>query len=90
VCLPPKANQQTFEIQPSARVDVKVNGKRIPESKVTLNPDGNVTLNIVIRAGDHVVITANREIENIIDNMTQNVMRMTMNAVSTVRREQDC
>jgi hypothetical protein len=76
-----EAGQQTFEIQPSARVDVKVNGKRIPESKVTSNPDGNVTLNIVIRAGDHVVITANREIENIIDNMTQNVMRMTMNAV---------
>jgi hypothetical protein len=76
-----EAGQKTFEIQPSATVAVKVNGKRLPDSKVTSTPDGAVTLNTVIRAGDQVVITANREIENIIDNMTQNVMRMTMNAV---------
>jgi hypothetical protein len=76
-----KANQQQFEIQPSANVVVKVNGKKIPASKVTSTSDGFVTLNIVIKDGDQVVITANREIDNIIDNMTQNVMRMTMNAI---------
>ena len=76
-----QANQQQFEIQPSTNIGVKVNGKKIPASKVTATSDGFVTLNIVINSGDQVVITANREIDNIIDNMTQNVMRMTMNAI---------
>jgi glutaredoxin 2 len=76
-----EANQKAFEVQPSAQISVKVNGKNIPASKISSTPDGQVTLNIVINAGDQVVITSNREIENIIDNMTQNVMRMTMNAV---------
>jgi hypothetical protein len=76
-----EANQKAFEIQPSAQVSVKLNGKNVPASKVSSTPDGQVTLNVVIKAGDQVVITSNREIENIIDNMTQNVMRMTMNAI---------
>ena len=76
-----EANQKSFEIQPSAQVSVKINGKNVPASKISSTPDGTVTLNIVINAGDQVVITSNREIENIIDNMTQNVMRMTMNAI---------
>jgi hypothetical protein len=40
-----------------------------------------VTLKVPYRPGDVLIIETQREIENMIDNMTRNVMRMTMNGL---------
>jgi site-specific DNA-cytosine methylase len=76
-----KEGQQDFKIQPATEVDVEINGNPVDPDKVTMTADGKVKLDVPVEAGDLVVFKASREIENIIDNMTRNVMRMTMNGL---------
>jgi hypothetical protein len=76
-----KDGQQDFKIQPAAEVEVEINGSPVDSDKFTVTPDGQVKLDVPVTAGDLVVFKASREIENIIDNMTRNVMRMTMNGL---------
>ena len=75
------AGQQDFTITPTSVVRVKVNGKRVSPDLVTATPDGKVRLDMALQENDLVVFETNREIQNIIDNMTRNVMRMTMNGI---------
>lgn len=74
-------DQQVFKIQPAKILTVEVNGKTIDPADIKATPEGEVRLNVPIAKGDLVVFTASREIENIIDNMTRNVTRMTMNGL---------
>ena len=76
-----KDGQQDFKIQPATEVDVEINGNPVAPDKVTMTADGKVKVDMPIAKGDLVVFKASREIENIIDNMTRNVMRMTMNGL---------
>jgi hypothetical protein len=76
-----KEGQQDFKIQPAVEVEVEINGDPVDPDNVTMTADGKVKLNVPVEAGDLVVFKASREIENIIDNMTRNVMRMTMNGL---------
>jgi len=73
--------QTDFKIQPSSVVQVEVNGKQVAPSLVTTTPEGDVRLDLELNENDLVVFKTNREIQNIIDNMTRNVMRMTMNGL---------
>ena len=73
--------QQTFKIQPASVISAKINGTEVPSDKMEITPTGEVKINLPIKAGDLVVFNTNREIENMIDNMTRNVMRMTMNGL---------
>ena len=73
--------QRNFNIQPASMVNVSVNGTDIPSSGFDVSPDGEVKFANPLSGGDRVVFTTNREIENMIDNMTRNVMRMTMNGL---------
>jgi hypothetical protein len=75
------AGQKDFKIQPSSVVKVEVNGKPVSDDLVSATPDGQVRLDMDLEENDLVVFKTNREIENIIDNMTRNVMRMTMNGI---------
>jgi hypothetical protein len=76
-----KDGQQDFKIQPATEVEVEINGSPVDSDKFTMTADGRVKLDVPVTAGDLVVFKASREIENIIDNMTRNVMRMTMNGL---------
>jgi len=76
-----KEGQKDFKIQPSSVVAVEINGKKVDPDLVTATPEGNVRIDMDLKANDLVVFKTNREIENIIDNMTRNVMRMTMNGI---------
>jgi hypothetical protein len=76
-----KDGQKDFKIQPSSVVKVMVNGKPVAEDLVSVTPSGDVRLDMDLKENDLVVFQTNREIENIIDNMTRNVMRMTMNGI---------
>jgi GNAT superfamily N-acetyltransferase len=76
-----KEGQQDFKIQPSSVVKVKVNGQRISSDKISVTSSGEVRIDMPLQENDLVVFETNREIENIIDNMTRNVMRMTMNGI---------
>ena len=73
--------QTDFNIQPSSVVQVEVNGKKVDPALVTTTPEGDVRLDLELNENDLVVFKTNREIQNIIDNMTRNVMRMTMNGL---------
>jgi hypothetical protein len=75
------AGQKDFKIQPSSVVKVEVNGAPVADELVSVAPDGQVRLDMDLEENDLVVFKTNREIENIIDNMTRNVMRMTMNGI---------
>ena len=76
-----KEGQQTFKIPPATVLEVEINGELVDQKKITATADGQVKLDVPITEGDLVVFKASREIENIIDNMTRNVMRMTMNGL---------
>ena len=76
-----KAGQKEFKIQPSSSVEVEVNDVPVPQSKLSVTADGKVTINLPLKENDLVVIKTHREIQNIIDNMTNNVMRMTINGL---------
>jgi hypothetical protein len=76
-----KEGQQTFKIQPATVLEVEINGEPVAQDKITATAEGQVKLDVPVTEGDLVVFKASREIENIIDNMTRNVMRMTMNGL---------
>lgn len=76
-----KQGQKDFKIQPSSVVKVEVNGKPVAEDLISVTPTGEVRIDMDLNDNDLVVFKTNREIENIIDNMTRNVMRMTMNGI---------
>lgn len=76
-----KEGQKEFNIQPSSVVKVEVNGKAVPADKMSVTASGEVRLDLDLHDNDLVVFKTNREIQNIIDNMTNNVMRMTMNGI---------
>jgi hypothetical protein len=73
--------QTEFKIQPSSVINITVNNKKLTKSEYTSSPKGEITFKNPLSEGDVVVIEGAREIENIIDNMTRNVMRMTMNGL---------
>lgn len=73
--------QKDFKIQPSSVVKVKVNGTPVDNELISVTPNGEVRIDMDLKADDLVVFETNREIQNIIDNMTNNVMRMTMNGL---------
>ena len=77
-----KDGQQVYDIQPTSTLQVSVNDVVLGPDKYDVSPDGKVTINVPLNDGDELVFKGNREIENIIGNMTNNVMRMTMNAIS--------
>jgi hypothetical protein len=76
-----KAGQDTFQINPSTVVGATINGVAVKQSDLVASPNGEVKINAPVVEGDEIIFTANREIENIIDNMTRSVMRMTMNGL---------
>jgi len=76
-----KQGQQTFKIQPSRVVGVEINENPINPNDVRSAPNGEVTINVPINEGDIVEFKTNREIQNMVDNMTRSVMRMTMNGL---------
>lgn len=80
-----KAGQKEFKIQPSSVVSIEINGKRLSAADmnnlVSVTPGGDVKIDMNLAENDLVVFRTNREIQNIIDNMTTNVMRMTMNGI---------
>jgi hypothetical protein len=75
------AGQQDFTIAPTSVIKVKVNGKKVSPDLITATPDGKVHIDMALQENDLVVFETNREIQNIVDNMTRNVMRMTMNGI---------
>jgi viroplasmin and RNaseH domain-containing protein len=74
-------NQNVFKIQPGRVNAVKLEGKKLKPSDYEVTSQGEVTLKVPYRPGDVLIIETQREIENMIDNMTRNVMRMTMNGL---------
>jgi hypothetical protein len=74
-------NQDVFRIQPGRVNAVKLNDVRLKPEDYEVSANGEVRLKVDYRPGDVVVIETQREIENMIDNMTRNVMRMTMNGL---------
>ena len=76
-----KEGQKDFKIQPSSIVRAQVNGQPVPQNLISVKPNGEVKIDVDLKEGDLVVFETNREIQNIIDNMTRNVMRMTMNGI---------
>lgn len=77
-----KEGEQVYRIQPTSTLQVTLNGEVLSPELYDAEVNGKVTINVPLQDGDDLVFEGNREIENIIDNMTRNVMRMTMNAVS--------
>jgi viroplasmin and RNaseH domain-containing protein len=74
-------NQNVFKIQPGRVNAIKLEGKKLKPSDYEITSQGEVTLKVPYRPGDVLIIETQREIENMIDNMTRNVMRMTMNGL---------
>jgi viroplasmin and RNaseH domain-containing protein len=74
-------NQNVFKIQPGRVNAIKLEGKKLKPSDYEVTSQGEVTLKVPYRPGDVLIIETQREIENMIDNMTRNVMRMTMNGL---------
>jgi len=76
-----KAGQDTFQINPSTVIGATINDVAVNPSDIVSSPNGEVKITATIVEGDTVRFKANREIENMIDNMTRSVMRMTMNGL---------
>jgi hypothetical protein len=74
-------NQKVFKVQPGAVNAVKLNGIRLKPDQYDVQPNGEITLKVEAKPGQLLVVETQREIENMIDNMTRNVMRMTMNGL---------
>jgi GNAT superfamily N-acetyltransferase len=74
-------NQKVFKVQPGAVNAVKLNGVRLKPDQYDVQPNGEITLKVEAKPGQLLVVETQREIENMIDNMTRNVMRMTMNGL---------
>jgi hypothetical protein len=74
-------NQKVFKVQPGTVNAVKLNGIRLKPDQYDVQPNGEITLKVEAKPGQLLVVETQREIENMIDNMTRNVMRMTMNGL---------
>jgi DNA-binding protein H-NS len=74
-------NQKVFKVQPGTVNAVKLNGIRLKPDQYDVQPNGEITLKVDAKPGQLLVVETQREIENMIDNMTRNVMRMTMNGL---------
>jgi hypothetical protein len=74
-------NQKVFKVQPGAVNAVKLNSVRLKPDQYDVQPNGEITLKVDAKPGQLLVVETQREIENMIDNMTRNVMRMTMNGL---------
>jgi GNAT superfamily N-acetyltransferase len=74
-------NQKVFKVQPGAVNAVKLNSVRLKPDQYEVTPNGEITLKVDAKPGQLLVVETQREIENMIDNMTRNVMRMTMNGL---------
>jgi hypothetical protein len=74
-------NQKVFKVQPGAVNAVKLNSIRLKPDQYDVQPNGEITLKVEAKPGQLLVVETQREIENMIDNMTRNVMRMTMNGL---------
>jgi hypothetical protein len=74
-------NQKVFKVQPGTVNAVKLNGIRLKPDQYEVTPNGEITLKVDAKPGQLLVVETQREIENMIDNMTRNVMRMTMNGL---------
>jgi hypothetical protein len=74
-------NQKVFKVQPGTVNAVKLNGIRLKPNQYDVQPNGEITLKVEAKPGQLLVVETQREIENMIDNMTRNVMRMTMNGL---------
>jgi hypothetical protein len=76
-----KEGQRSFKVPPATVVSVEVDGKKVDQDLLSVSPAGEVVIDYPIRAGNLVVFKVVSPIQNIVENMTQNVMRMTMNAI---------
>lgn len=80
-----KEGQDTFKVPPSTIVRVEVNGIKVRGEFLSVTPEGELKISMPegqeLETGDLVVVNTTRPIANIIDNMTQNVMRMTINGI---------
>ena len=76
-----QVGQNTFELPASTVLKVTVDGKRVPADLLSVTEDGKLRIDQPIEEGALVVFKVTRPINNIIENMTQNVMRMSMNAI---------
>jgi GNAT superfamily N-acetyltransferase len=74
-------NQKVFRVQPGKVNAVKLGGVRLKPEQYSVTPNGELTLKVEAKPGQLLVVETQREIENMIDNMTRNVMRMTMNGL---------
>jgi len=71
----------SFKVPPSTVLRVEVDGEKIKAQDLSVTDDGRVMVKAPIDDASLVVFKVTRPIQNIVDNMTQNVMRMTMNAI---------
>lgn len=76
-----KEGQKEIKINLSSDVKVKVNGSTLSSDLYKISGDGMVTFEGGLKKGDQVKIEGIPYIGNIIDNMTNNVMRMTVNGL---------
>jgi hypothetical protein len=74
-------NQKVFRVQPGKVNAVKLGGVRLKPEQYSVTPNGELALKVEAKPGQLLVVETQREIENMIDNMTRNVMRMTMNGL---------
>jgi GNAT superfamily N-acetyltransferase len=74
-------NQKVFKVQPGTVNAIKLDGIRLKPNQYDVTPNGEITLKVDVKPGQLLVVETQREIENMIDNMTRNVMRMTMNGL---------
>lgn len=71
----------SFAVPPSTVVRVEIDGQKVPAELLSVTPEGRVLIEGPIDDNSLVVFKVTRPIQNIVENMTQNVMRMTMNAI---------
>jgi hypothetical protein len=70
-----------FQVRPSTLLRVTVDGKRVPKKYLAITADQKIQINLPIDDGSLVQFQTTLPINNIIGNMTDNVMRMTVNAI---------
>ncbi|NBW17246.1 MAG: hypothetical protein EBR82_55635, partial [Caulobacteraceae bacterium] len=71
----------SFDVPSSTVLRVEVDGQKISPKLLSITADGRVFINVPMDDSSLVVFKVTRPIQNIIENMTQNVMRMSMNAI---------
>ena len=77
----PTIQSNTLKTIPTSGLRVFVNGVQLEQDQYSIDPQGNLNIKAGIKIGDTITLIANREINNIVDNMTRSVMRMTINGL---------